>query len=461
MMMALPPELLQAISSPGGGRIALVLGAGCSVEAPTSIPVSSVCSNEIHRRLIADGVLRNGDCSNPDDLSVLADAVFSKRNSQRDVVERLRDQYGLKLATPNQGYWIAAALLCEGAISSVVTLNYDLALSTALSALGADKIGVVDCPEDLSQQKTLNVYYLHRNANAADPDSWVLRTPALNVEWKGHWEPIIATKVLVAPVVVFAGLGTPVAVLIESAKLLRNALPGTTKLYQADPGNMADSKFFQALSLDPAVYIQCGWGQLMEALSQRLSTEQITQLGQAAERQIREDNLTNEDITGFLGAFQTLGILKFGKLRADWLLHNKPYRPFEAGTVGLLADLLLALATMARVSGAQAVVVDDGSVEFRRDGRVAASFVIASGCGHRGKQAVEAVVESRRAQYRTCPAVLVGGTSASWTTPPTPPKDIIQGDVSKQDILRGPTALPLFHISELRENHDLIRQVVP
>jgi|SRR5438034_2307233 len=297
-MMALPPELLQAVSSPGGGKIALVLGAGCSVEAPTNIPVSSDCSNEIHRRLVDDGVLQNGDCSNPGDLSVLADAVFSKRNSQRDVVERLRDQYGLKLATPNQGYWIAAALLCEGAISSVVTLNYDLALSTALSALGADKIvGVVERPEDLPHQKTINVYYLHRNANAADPELWVLRTSALNVEWKGHWEPIIATKVLAAPVVVFAGLGTPVAVLIESTKLLRNALPGTTKLYQADPGNIADSKFFQALSLDPAVYIQCGWGQLMEALSQRLLKEQITQLEKAVERKIREDNLTTEDIT--------------------------------------------------------------------------------------------------------------------------------------------------------------------
>jgi hypothetical protein len=178
-------------------------------------------------------------------------------------------------------------------------------------------------------------------------------------------------------------------------------------------------------------------------------------------RKVREDNLTNEDIAVLLSALQALGIVKFGKLRADWLLHDKPYRPFEADTPGLLGDLLLALATMARVSGAEAVILDDGSVEFRRDGRVAASFRIASGCGHRGKQAVEAIVQSRRSEYRNCPAVLVGGTSASWTTPPTPPKDIVQGDVSKQDILRGPMSLPLLHISELRENYDLIRQVVP
>lgn len=461
--MPLPPELLQAVSSPGGGKIALVLGAGCSVEPPTNIPVSRVCSKEIHRHLIADGILQNGDCANPEDLSALADAVFMKRNSQRDVVERLRDQYGLKLATPNDGYWIAAALLCEGVISSVVTLNYDLALSTALSELGAGKIvGVVERPEDLAHQKTINLYYLHRNANATDPELWVLRTAALNVEWKGHWEPIIANKVLAAPVVLFAGLGTPVAVLIESTKLLRAALPPVTKLYLADIGDMASSKFFQALGLDAAHYIPSGWGALMEALSKRLLEEQIAKLGQAAVSKTQEDHLPNEDIAALLGALQNMGIVRVGKLRAHWLLYEKPYRVFEESLLGLLADLLLALATMARVSGAEAVIIEDGRVEFKRAGRTVTSFIVASGSGHRGKLAVEAELQKRRMRYLQSPtAALVAGTSASWTTPPTPPKDIVEGEELKNDILRGPTALPLFHVSELRDNHALIQQVVP
>ncbi len=461
--MPLPSELLQAVSSPGGGKIALVLGAGCSVEPPTNVPVSRVCSTEIHRQLVADGVLQNDDCKDPEDLSAVADAVFTKRNSQRDVVERLRDQYGLNLATPNDGYWIAAALLCEGVISSVVTLNYDLALSTALSELGAGKIvGVVERPEDLAHQKAINLYYLHRNANAADPELWVLRTAALNVEWKGHWELIIANKVLAAPVVLFAGLGTPVAVLIESTKLLRAALPAVTKLYLADPGDMATSKFFQTLGLDAAHFIPSGWGALMEALSKRLLEEQVAKLGQAAVRKIQEDNLPNEDITRLLTTLQNMGIVRVGKLRAHWLLYEKPYRVFEENILGLLADLLLALATMARVSGAEAVIIEDGRVEFKRAGRTVTSFIVASGNGHRGKLAVEADIQRRRTRYLQTPAAaLVAGTSASWTTPPTPPKDIVEGEELKNDILRGPTALPLFHISELRDNHALIHQVVP
>src|SRR5690242_13029342 len=111
--MPLPAELLAAIASPGGGRVALILGAGCSIDAPTAIPPSSVCSSEVHRQLLADGVLAAGDCPDPNDLSAVADVVHAKTGHQRDVVERLRNLYNFKLAKANDGYLIAAALLIE------------------------------------------------------------------------------------------------------------------------------------------------------------------------------------------------------------------------------------------------------------------------------------------------------------------------------------------------------------
>ena len=91
-------------------------------------------------------------------------------------------------------------------------------------------------------------------------------------------------------------------------------------------------------------------------------------------RKIQEDNLPNEDITQLLTALQHLGIVRVGKLRAHWLLYEKPYHVFEESILGLLADLLLALATMARVSGADVVIIEDGRVEFKRAGRTVASF---------------------------------------------------------------------------------------
>ena len=298
--MALPAQLLNAVSSPGGGKIAIVVGAGCSVEAPTCVPVERDCSVEVHRRLVANGVLQNGDCTDPTDLSLVADAVFEKKQSQQDVVELLRDQYDLKLAPPNDGYRIAAAMLCEGTVSSILTLNFDLALSNALSELGAgNMVGVIECPEDLPRQKRINVYYLHRNVNAADPESWVLRTYALNDDWNNTWCQVVTTSVLATPVVVFAGIGSPARVLIESAKLIRTVLPVTKKIFQIDPADRAVSKSFQELALDPGDYIQCGWVRFMEELSERLSTEQVFELEQAIGRKVQEEALLQtEDETG-------------------------------------------------------------------------------------------------------------------------------------------------------------------
>ncbi len=462
--MDLPADLLHSVSSPGGGKITLVVGAGCSVEAPTGLPLARQCSEEIHQRLITDGVLQHGDCTDSTDLSAVADAVFAKRNSQRDVVERLRD-YDLKLAPPNDGYLIAAAMLCEGVISSVVTLNFDLALSTALSELGAGRIvGVIDGPEDLPRQKIINVYYLHGNVNATDPDLWVLRTAVLEKDWKDRWEQIVTTKVMTAPVVVFAGLGTPVAVLIASIKLLRRAVGAVTKVYQVDPADRVDSKFFQELSLDPSDYIKCGWCQFMDELSQRLSSEQVAQLGTAVSQKVEDDKLPTENVTNLLARFQALGLVKLGRLRAHWLLHDKPYCPVEPNALVCIADLLLALAMIERESSAVAVLVENGLVEFHRDGRVVAVYMVASGLGGRGRPAIEAAVELRRKQHRTRPAppcgAIVGGTSDSWSMPITLPTDVLRGNES-EDILAGSTPLPLFHISELRANPNRIQQVVP
>ncbi len=461
--MSLPADLFQAISSPGGGKIALVLGAGCSVEPPTSIPVTQVCSARIHHGLVTDGVLEAGDCSNPNDLSILVDVVFDKKQSQRDVAERLRDQYDLRRATPNEGYLLAAAMLGEGAIGSVVTLNFDLALSNALSLLGLGHlVGVIERPGDLPTQKTINVYYLHQSANT-DPEEWVLRTAALNESWNTTWKGIIATRVLATPVVVFVGLGTPVKVLIESAKLLREALRGTTRLYQVDPAAIADSAFFRALELDAAAYIRRGWSSFMEELSQRLLAEQLAELEQAINLKVQEDRLQPENVTDLLVRLGVLGLIEFGKLRAYWLLHDKPYCCVALGPLGLFADLFLALAMITRVSGADAVLANDGVVEFHRDGRVVAAYLIASGRGFRARTAVEGDVQLRRRQYRSrhvqVSGVLVAGT-ADGAAPLTVPLDVLRGDAS-DDIVDPTGPLNLLHVSTLRTHPDQIAQVVP
>jgi hypothetical protein len=50
--VSLPAELLHAISQPAGGRVVLVTGAGCSVEAPTNLSLAFDCATKAHVKLV-------------------------------------------------------------------------------------------------------------------------------------------------------------------------------------------------------------------------------------------------------------------------------------------------------------------------------------------------------------------------------------------------------------------------
>jgi len=262
----LPAELLEAVASPGGGRIVLVLGAGCSGERPTDLPLAGDLARECHRRLLADGRLADGAVGNPDDLSAVAAAVFEATGSQRDLVERFPpDRF--RNAEPNDGYLIAAAFLRESAVSCVMTLNFDVAASTALAHLGTrEEVSTIGGPEDHHRLGARNLIYLHRNINS-EPDELILRREALDEEWRDHWEEVVARRVLGGPVTVFVGLGSPAAVLVETTRRILAALEVGARVYVVDPLERERSAFFAALDLDPRVYVRLGWSEFMHRLA--------------------------------------------------------------------------------------------------------------------------------------------------------------------------------------------------
>jgi hypothetical protein len=461
--VTLPSDLLLAVSAPGGGKITLVVGAGCSFEAPTSIPLSATLSEESHRRLVADGVLATGDCPTPSNLSCLADAVVKKTGQQGPLVEQLNQHYSLKTATPNEGHLFAAALLAEGVIASVITLNFDLALSIAIGQLGVgDTVGIIDGPSDFPKQKTINLYYLHRNVTA-DPEEWILRTEALKSEWKGSWEGIVAQRVLSAPVVIFAGLGSPADVLIESTEHIRKAIPDQTNAYQVDPGDREESEFFKALDLGPSAFVRQTWCEFMAALSQRLVVEHMNQLNAAASTIVLREGLLAEDLTGLLNSLERIGLVGLGQLRANWLLDDKTYYPDEPLARELVADLLLGAALVSRVTGAIAVLFEDGIVEFRRGDRTVSSHVFVSGRGTRSQIAIETELSMRHRRFRrraTPPTGAIIAATRQTDAPVTTPADVLLGDMS-ESIVRGQPPLPIFHVESLRQDPAQPRLVAP
>src|SRR5271156_4507982 len=84
----IPAHVLQAVADQTG-RLALVVGAGCSLEPPTSLELSDEYARRVHEELVLEHVLDEGECTNPNDLSAVASAVWGKVHSQDPVVTRL------------------------------------------------------------------------------------------------------------------------------------------------------------------------------------------------------------------------------------------------------------------------------------------------------------------------------------------------------------------------------------
>jgi len=459
--VTLPTKLLQAIAHDGGGHVVLVVGAGTSVEPPTNLPSSSECAEEVHRRLLADGVLTSGACQHPQDLSAVADAVFAVTGHQADVVLRLpRERF--VTAKPNQGHRFSAALLRERAISSVLTLNFDLAFSNALTTVGAaEDVAQVRGPEDQAQLGAHNLVYLHRTANH-DPELWILRSEALVHEWTDSWEEAIANRVLTSPVVVFAGLGSPAAVLTETTKRLRRILKEGVKVFQVDPIEREESSFADQLQIKSGDYIRLGWVEFMNRLAERVTIEQLDKLQKACYELCNAHRWPHEDVHRLLDSLATGGLLLLGAVRARWMLEEGPYLTQYECDVDHIADVTLAVRVIERESGTSARIDEDGAVEFWEGTflRTVIAFVSARGKWRWG--AIEPRVERARQSWRTRQVdvrkvVVVGATGAREAI--SPPETIV-GSSAAGDIIRGASAIQYFAIDDLRRDEARVSELM-
>jgi hypothetical protein len=447
----LPDQLLHAVAE-RMGRIALVVGAGCSLEAPTNLELSSAYAQQIHEQLLIDGVLDEGDCDDPSDLSAVASAVYSRRESQAEVVTRL-PRTRFRNARANDGYLAAAALLRERAISAVLTLNFDLAMTHALSELSAHEVAEIAGPLTTGDLGSFVIVYLHRNVNEGNPEAWILRVEALQSEWQGHWEEVVSQRVMSTPIVVFAGLGSPAAVLTDCITRIRTSLnPSQHHAFVVDP--MLATQFKEALDLPDEAHIQTGWCEFMTALADRLATQLQIALRESCwalcDTHSWEDERQHVDL--LVEAFFALGLVASGKARALWLMKTESYTPDEDDGRSFIADLLLGVGLAQRHTQSDLVVRRDGVVEFRKAGRVLASCLPASGLGVLRWTAIEPrVVEAvgKFLPHEKPTGVMISGMLGSLPAEITPPEDVAYEDV-EGDIRTGPSEPRYVTVDELR-----------
>ncbi|MEA2634313.1 MAG: hypothetical protein QOH92_1080 [Chloroflexota bacterium] len=457
----IPANLVHHLLQTGGGGVSIVVGAGTSMEVPTSLKSASQYALKAHTELVAEGVILEGACPRPDDLAQVADAVFIATGSQVDVVLRL-PQNEFRTARPNRGHLIAVACLLERAVSAVITLNYDMSFAAAITELGGgDRIGIIEGPEDGTLLRLTNLFFLHRSAHRP-AEEWIMRSVSLEESWKGGWEELVTAQIGGSPVVLFAGLGTPVPVLVATVKRVRGAYPGgQDRIFLAGPGAAEDSDFAAALNLAPANYIQLKWSLLMYAAASHLVRRMCGGLLDAARVIEHQRAYPSGPVAETCARLQQLDLVDLGKLRAAWLLSSEPYQVEVPGQSPLLADILLGIALIEGHVGLQARFAPTGIVALAGDQRESPTVAFASGSGHLNWLTVEAKLNNRLAQlpagtprpgYAVVSAVHGGRVQAAS------PPDIVRDAEEDSIIFERP--LTMLDMEEVRANSELAEKLV-
>lgn len=456
-VLSVPGDLLRAISE-RSGRVTFVLGAGCSLEDPTSLNLSSVYSKVIFDRLVADGELLDEECADPWDLSCVASAVFDKFGDQRRVVERL-PRNDFRYARANDGYLVAAALLAEGAISCVATLNYDLALTDAVRQLDARAVNEIAGPSHLADFGGSAIVYLHRNVNEQNMEEWILRKEALEHEWQTGWESVVAARIASAPVVVFAGLGSPAAVLTDAVARIRALVPDSLAAYLVDPS--AASAFAEALNLEEHNHVRAGWSEFMRQLAQRLALEVRIEARMACDELITANawSDSSEMVDFVCAAYEAAGLLRMGRIRAAWLMVERAYEPDHPPQRELIADLLLGVALLCGPGPTQVVFQPDGTVVLSGPTQPPRRVLLVSGRGTRRWSQLDPLLASRTGDANAAAElVLAAGFQGTRLSEWGPPDDIVAAE-ARDDITVGAPAPRVIAIDDLRSDPELIDEV--
>lgn len=440
-MPVVPPELLNAIVDEG--KVVFVLGAGCSVEAPTNLPLSSAVAREAHRKLLTEEVLSAGDVADPDDLAELARAVGNANLVARLPVDRFRT------AQANEGYLVLAALLRERAVAGVLTLNYDLAIQDAIVQLGGADISVLEGPDDVLRM--VNVVYLHRSARRP-AEEWILEPNSLVGEWEDvTWEKVVAARLLTSPFVLFAGLGSKAILLSVTIGKIRGGV-ASAAIYQIGPGAAAGSDFFADLDIPEDHYLSAGWCEFMRALGERVVREHCAQIVTRCDHLAHENGWTEEGSADLLQRVGGAGLVAMGRLRASWTLQETPYLPQAHTDLDQIATLVLAVRWIEELTETVATVLPEGIVEFWRGPVLSASVILLSGRGVRSWSALEVAVRNaggaRVGAYgRPTVAVVTGASSPAGET--TLPVGLTRGS-NGDDIIIPDLEPRLLELREVR-----------
>ena len=364
IIIQLSNELMAALERVDGNGIVLVIGAGSSIDDPTGLKLGSHYSQLAHDVLCRRGVLSAQP--NPWDLAELADAVIAATGSQDQLVAELPIQR-MRLATPNRGHELAAALQADGFVRSILSLNYDTAMEAAIAHLGSADVHVIERKEDLPPTRTKLLIYLHGSANGPTQDL-VLTTADLDSSWQGSWKELIANQTMLAPVVAFVGLGSSASLLSSTLQKVKDGIGNAAAFLLVGPGDQSATTFAKSIGADDAHCLDCGWSDFMQACA-AYALATLVGLSSAKFREIeRQKSVPVVDTAAVMDSIGRLDYMEYGAARAKWFgVENRrrylPHPAADTAELSHLADLIHFIAEVESWVGAKARF-SDGDIEI-------------------------------------------------------------------------------------------------
>jgi hypothetical protein len=408
------------------------------------MPLARQLSTEAHRKLVHEGVLSAGECADPTDLAGLATVVFQKTGSQAALIRQFPVDK-MRTARANEGYRMLIALMLEGAVSHVLSLNFDLAPQNAAVELG-ETVTVIDRPNVLIPM-TKTVVHLHGNVNSGN-DDWVLRSEVINNDWKSRWQEVVDRQILAAPNVLFVGLGSAAPVLSETVAMIAAAAGQQKAFYQADVGDYAHNDFAGQLNITADRYIRGSWCEVMHLVAGHLAEEQAHTLAKNGATILRDNGASDEELTAFREIANRLSgvtLLALGRFRANAQLNLiSRYLPRTQQDEEWTALPLKALAGISAETGLTATPASTGIWHLKSGSRLQAQVLIVSGRGTRKMSALETSIRSlSRAiteEIGIGPDIVLVGSVIPDVLPESvsAPSDIVDGEESVGDIITGP-----------------------
>ncbi len=242
-------------------RVAVFLGAGCSVNSPAEIPAAPQLAE----------LLRTESGLEGESLEEIAEQLWNQGGWQEFVRILPRDKW--RARQPNICHRVIAEICREGLIRELITTNWDILLESALSQAGQPYSVIVES-ESLDTEPMTSALVVKVHGCIDHPEHIKATTQdVLSPEWKARWVSALFETVLRTRALLFAGYSGASSAATSSIASLVSAEERTGFDVVVDHNSIDDMRakayggeFLDALRLQDGSYIQSDTDEFFLAL---------------------------------------------------------------------------------------------------------------------------------------------------------------------------------------------------